>query len=439
MMTEEIRDAVTEPVAPTEPIEEPTAPTEKPTGEETPTEPIEEPTGEETMTAPTEPIEEPTAPKSTETPLLTFAADLTKEEFVSFYLTANSTPKREKQRKIVSAISSLLLVGMCVFFLVSDWQTQQIVDPMTVMLLLLSIGMSGFSLFGMTAMARRRAEREYDKAALIGHSYNGVVRVYEQRVEKETADGVTVLPLNANASFMEREDVMVLSVPNKPILLLFSRYLDKADADAFKQHILTKLPERNCRLLCRFVPKREQAMPLPVFSEREEPTEQLKLRFVYTDDEMKSILKEGLYRRFSKQAPLFGGLSLAAGILMWLLSEQPLIGALSLVVMALLTCVMMLWWPLKRMSAAVDEMAATAKTVTLLFTDHGVTMSMPNAAQQTLPWSEVTRAVNSPDYITLYTGTTPLIIPKRAIEQEEEFCRMVDGYMQTQEDPRGES
>ncbi len=374
-----------------------------------------------------------------EQPLLTFAADLTKEEFITFYTTANSTPQKEKQRKIISIASSLLVIGMCVFFLVSDWQAMQTVDPMTVGLLIFSVAMGIFSLFGMPRMVRRRAEQEYDKAIQQGHSYTGIVRVYAHRVEKETADTVTEIPLNATTAFMEREDVMVLSVPNKPILLLFSRYLNKEEADAFKQQVLSVLPERNCRLLSRFIPKKTAQVPLPVFEERAEPTELLTVRFCFTDEEIETIFREELYRRFSKMAPLFGGMILVAAVLMWLLSGNVLVGAGSLLVLGVLTWLLMLWLPLRKAATVAKEMPSTARMATVIFTDEGIDVSLGDRGRQVFSWGQLTRAVNSPDTISLYIGKALLTIPKRAIEQEEEFCRMVDHYMIQTEDPRGES
>lgn len=426
MMTEENHEPLTkEEAVQTEPSE---AAPEGPTAQ-----------AEEVPEGPSAPSEKPAPAFTKEEPLVTFAADLTKEEFIFFYTTANSTPQKEKQRKLVSVASTLLVIGMCVFFLISDWQTTQTVDPMTVGLLLFSVAMGIFSLFGMPRMMRRRAEREYDKAAQIGHSYNGIVRVFTNRVEKETADSVTTLPLNDSATFMEREDVMVLSVPNKPILLLFPRYLNKEEADVFKQQVLAALPERNCRLLSRFIPKKETDVPLPVFEEKAEPTELLTLRFCFTDAEVEAIFRDELYRRFSKTAPLFGGMILVAAVLMWLLSENVFVGAGTLVVMGILTWVLMLWRPLRKAAAVSKEMSSTARMAMVTFTDAGIANSIGGSEKQFVPWRDITRAVNSPDAITLYVDKSVLTIPKRVIEQEEEFCRMVDNYMQTQEDPRGES
>ena len=130
---------------------------------------------------------------------------------------------------------------------------------------------------------------------------------------------------------------------------------------------------------------------------------------------------------------------LALAVLMWLLSENVLVGAGSLLVLGVLTWFLMLWRPLRKAAAVSKEMSSTARMATVTFTDAGIANSIGGSEKQFVPWRDITRAVNSPDAITLYVDKSALTIPKRAIEQEEEFCRMVDNYMMQTEDPRGES
>lgn len=390
----------------------------------------------------TQPVKEPEQPAEMprergEQPLLAFGADLTKEEFIAFSLTAGRDPRRTRQMRSLSAVSTGLMTVMCLYFIYDAWRFSGEFDWQTFALLVLVLLLGLFSLFGAPQLFRRRAAVQYEQSRRMGYSYHGVVRVYARRIEKETADRLTVIPLNRETRFLEREDVMALAQPGQPSLILFARYLNEDAARCVRDTVMANIPPENCQLLSRLRPAAEGLMPPPVFEQKEEEPPQ---RFIlsYTEEEYYQLTKEMLYTTLSRQLPLLSGGALVCGVILWLASADPVMGAGTCAALLLLIYLTRVLLPLRRAKAAAQRDGEQGTQIILSVTKREILLSVIEGQPVTLPWQAITRAVSEPDYIRLYAEKQQaVVIPKRCLADVDEFCRMVDAYMEVAS--RGES
>ena len=369
-------------------------------------------------------------------PLAVFGADLTKEEFVSFALTAGRDPKKMAQLHRISLILTLVLILFCGYEVYTLWHMYGTPDWSSVSFLGLVIAVGLLSRFYWPALMRRRAEKQYENSLAMGHTYYGAVRVYARYVEKQTADSTTALLFNRETRYMEREDVIALGQPGSPALILYARYLTEEAADALRTAVFENVPPENCHLISRLCPLAKEAMPIPTMDAHEDDTQPMRITLRYTPEEIGLIFREMVYTLFADQLPLLSVVALLGGIALWLTSGDPVTGAGICAALMLITYLLRVVFPLQKNKKRLKNATPEELSCILNVSNKGIILSGKAQPRLSFPWKAITRAVSEPVYIRLYAGKTQVVIPKRCLEDVEAFCETVDRYME--DNPRGE-
>lgn len=377
----------------------------------------------------------PTLP--TDRPLAEFGADLTKEEFVSFALTAGRDPRKIKQLRNVSLISTAILVLFCGYQVYDMFRLYGTIDWSSIGILGIAVWLFFFTRFGWPHIMRRRAEKQYEKSLQMGHTYYGTVRIFARYAEKQTAERTTTLLFNRETRFMEREDVMAIGQPGSPALILPARYLTEESANAIRAAVFTNVPRENCQLISRLCALATEPMPAPSFEESEEETPPQRISIHYTPEESGAFFKEMVYTAFTDRLPIVSVISLLSGVAFWLLEDNPVIGAGAFAALMLLAYLLRVVFPLQKNKQRLKNATPEELSCILSVSNKGIILSGKALPPFSLPWKAITRAVSEPLYIRLYAEKTQVIIPKRCLENVEEFCETVDRYMEV--NPRGES
>lgn len=363
-----------------------------------------------------------------EQPRAAFGADLSKEEYVRFSLTAGRNPRRTRNMRVMLGVSCGVAAAMSLVYLLMVWQESRAVDWQTLILLGCILLLGVYALFGIPAFLRRRAEKQYEQSLAAGHTYFGAVRVYDRRIEKETAKRLTVIPLNRETRFLEQEDLMAFARPGAPALILFARYLTEEHAEVIRQTVFENLPPENCQLIARLRPGAPAAMPVPAFGEREEEEPLLTVTVRYTPEESYQITREMAHTVFLRRLPLFGGTALLGGLALWLADNDPVLGAGFCALMLIVSYLMQVVLPLRRAKTQIFNQEVLNQEIILTVNKNELTLTANDRPAASMPWRSVTRAVSEPDYIRLYADQAQLVIPKRCLDDVDAFCRMVDFY-----------
>lgn len=118
----------------------------------------------------------------------------------------------------------LLLAGCIVLLLIEglvygDWNYSLF------FLVILIAVISGFLFVGWPLLIRRSAGKSYDRTCAAGYSFDGVVHLYDNRVEKVTTSGRAVIHFGENALYLETADMIALLSPASKAIVLPARCL----------------------------------------------------------------------------------------------------------------------------------------------------------------------------------------------------------------------
>lgn len=356
-----------------------------------------------------------------------FGADLTKEEFCHFFAAANAAAQKNTRR--ISGVLSALMTLMCAYFVYDDWRYTGTLDAgmLTMGILVLVLGL--FSLVGAPLLRRKRLERDYDRSLAAGQSYRGAVRVYDDRVEKETAAGVTVIPFGSETRFMEREDCLAFMMPGKPVLILPARYLTAEAAGWVKDRALRAIPAENQQLMSRITPLAAALDPPPVFGERAEETELMSFTVTYGGRELIAVSRESTFYLYRRRLPVFVGMAVLIGVLTGLAFESTVSGVGGFLGMVMLSYLLTVERAVLSQRRHLRVMPEYQMALRVRFTDRQVSIKSRDQAPIEIPWVLVRRAVQSKDAVRLYTTGGILVMPLKQIPDAGELARIVDRYM----------
>lgn len=351
-----------------------------------------------------------------------WAVDLTREEYVDYYLLFSklSGPFRLRHIQLIaSAVMFVALTALTVY----EWTLYQTVDWLTMalgsVLLLFSLGLWWF----VPVHLRRTARRVYDETLDGGYSYYGTLRVSEGAVEKENAQGVNRIRLDGGTLFVENAQMMVFITVGRRAIVLPARCMS-AEAAAAVRRAADKLPYRNRRFIARIQPRGEAPIPVAV----EQPTVVWEKEVRYEPQELAELMRHTATQNYLKQLPTYSLLSMVCAVTIGWDGESltSCIGAF-LLFLGLMT-VFNLVSPRRRARVAAENASIGARTVNIRLTERGVWMTDHNSGFTVLPWSAVQHVINRDDFVEITRGRQTMRIPKRYIDDIDAFDTLISTY-----------
>ena len=349
-----------------------------------------------------------------------WAVDLTREEYVDYYLLFSklSGPLRmQTVQLIISVAFTLLLVGFCVFDFMQTGTVDWLFTAIGVVLLLASFGLWWYA----PRHVRRTAAKAYDETLAGGYCYAGTLRVRDDRVEKESAQGIHTVHLNGGTLFIENPEMMVFLTANRRSIVIPARYLT-AEAASVIRAAADKLPYRNRRFLGRVEPKGET----PVAACPPEDTVLWEQTVRYEPEELADLIRHNATQNFLKRLPFHSILSAMIGIgLGWDGSENilPCIGWF--IACFALTTLTNLVMPRRRAKLIAAQADIAGRTVAIKLTDRGVWLTDPNKGFAVLPWSTIEHVIDRDTFVEIIRGPQSIRIPKRYIADLSAFDTLI--------------
>lgn len=364
-----------------------------------------------------------------EAPLFSFGVDLTEKEYLKFRTTAKQTPNMLRNQRMISAGSTCLVTLMCGFMLWQD-SRQGIVDPYTVLLLVLTLLTGVFSLAVMPFWLTYKTKKEYRHIREWGYSYLGRVDVYADRLEKRTEKNRVVLPFNYLTKYIEREDVLMFASMGQQAVVIPARYLTAEHLGQLRRLVKETLPPENLQLLSALIPGTAVAMPAPEFADEVgDPQIFMEFTVAYNADETLFAKRCEAQQQFHRRIPSIAVMALMIGLLIALTTGDWWAGLLAVLLLTGFSYVMGVTVPNSRVRALLQMRPEDTPVMKLTLTDQFLMIQTRTVPSMRLPWYMIRRAVNTPDYIRLYSGVYDIIIPKRCLPDEAQFCALVDRYM----------
>ena len=352
----------------------------------------------------------------------TFSVDLKKEESIAFALLHAKVCGPLRQRTFSLVLSGglfLMMAGMLVW----DWVEAHTIDPIMVIATLLMVLPALFSCFFLPANIKKRAAKQYDQAIKAGNTFCGELRIYPDRVEKQTESVCAKIPLNAHTLFIESAEMMAFVSPYAPAVVLPARCATDDMAAALRQAADT-LPMTNRRFIARLQPKGE---PVTLPGTAEKPEVLWECKYTYTPEEYMVVGRQHALFRFWKMSPILGLFSLLIGLTLgWdgqSLLPTVLYFLLTLAVVTLLNLVL----PLRRIRRAAHTVGQKERTTTLTIDRVAVRIKVEGSGEALLLWEDDVHVYDKPPFAEFARKRDTLVfLPKRCIPDVTAFDEVIN-------------
>lgn len=363
------------------------------------------------------------APAEQASPANEWATDLTREDYVRYYTTLSklSGPLRlQKMQLVVSVAFAIILVGFCAFDFSQTGQVDWLFALLGGVLVLASFGLWWYA----PRHVRRAAGKTYDETLAGGYCYRGILRVRDDRIEKENEQGIHTILLNTATMFIENPEMMVFVTTNRRSIVIPARYLT-AEAASVIRAAADKLPYRNRRFMGRICPQGET----PAAACPPEDTVLWEKTLRYEPEELADLIRHNTTQAFMKRLPFHSVMSAIFGLgIGWGDGTDilPCIGwFLGFFALTALTNLVL---PRRRANFIAAQADVAARTVTVKLTDRGVWMSDPNKGFAVLPWHAIEHVVNRDTFIEISRGMQAIRIPMRYIDDFSAFDTLICTY-----------
>lgn len=357
-----------------------------------------------------------------QTEQLRFPVDLSQAEYVrSQELLSQKTNGKRVGR---SRFFSLFMMVMCVVSAITIYKQTGTPDwPLFTLLLLMFIS-ELWLMFTLPKQLRYRYKTAYNTTLYTGYSFAGTVTVDGDGVRKQTASATASIPYRTCRVFVEAADMMIFCGADGHSIVLPSRFLTEETAESIRQTVFQKIPPMQRLLLQRLIPVATVEPLMPV------PAEEILLNISldYTEKEMVSLTIDSVLAQFGRTLPnkcLLSTMAAAVGYFMFYLPPLPVF--LLTMVVFLLASLLSAWYKAHR---AASQTSQDEKALRLAVTNLGLRLIGRNDKLLVLPWTAITRAVESFQTVEFYCEKDrQLMIPKRCVEKMDDFRRLVDSKL----------
>lgn len=359
--------------------------------------------------------------------LAEFPVDVSREEFVRFNLRMAERRSLMRFRKVYAVAGGLLML-LTLALMVADYVNGRPFD-MTLLILLLFVAITVLVLvLGVPNFVRHQTGKFYDKRLLDGNHFYGVLRVYDDRLEKTTCGRTNVMYFAEPVVYLEYEDMMVFFVPRET-LLIPARCVTAADAEILRS-VSQKIPAARRLLYAKMEGEATERMapPMADADDEREVSVLLEVRVLYTIEELYQMFSHVILRDYVKWLPLFTGASLIAGVALGFSGGPFLIAGLFVAFFAFFAAVYV-WLPRARMRSRMRFMRIPDTEMVYLFTEKGILYSQNGGGDFTLyPWTGLVRAVERTNWVEFQMNSSVFEMPKRCVSDLERLREVVNTY-----------
>ncbi len=350
--------------------------------------------------------------------------DLTKEEFIGYQLTVDKhfgTMRMQKPTMILFAIYLIVTI----IFLVMTYVNDHIIDWLMLLVMLLTLLGAVLTVTMIPSRMKKRAAMLYDAGDINGYYGELLVdRVSVTKLVGEEED--VVMPLNEKTAFIESKDFMAFfTFGGTKAIILPARCITKEAAASVREAVFAQ----NCRVVKRVIGRMEPLAQTPI--ERRDlltkPQTLFSASMQFNEKEIKDQVSDNSWKRYVQQLPLLIVSGLLIGALMTILQESILwlgVATLAVVIGTLLLSTL-------NAHARAKQIINNPQGARIRFemNGRGISAYMGTVAQPLfIRWQAVEYAVEHPDYVEFYGLKQIIRVPKRAIDDFEEFRRIVDTY-----------
>lgn len=356
-----------------------------------------------------------------------FPIDVSREEYVRFNLRMAERRSLMRFRKVYAAAGGLLML-LTLALMAADYVSGRPFD-VTLLILLLFVAITVLVLvLGVPNFVRHQAGKFYDKQLLDGKRFYGVLRVYDDRLEKTTRGHTDTLRFAEPMVFFEYEDMMVFFTRQGSIVIP-ARCVTDADTEILRG-VSQKIPTAQRLLYAKMVGEAAARMEPPLAAaadEREVPL-LFEVRVVYTVAEVYQMFSHSILRDYTKWLPLFTGASLIAGVALGFSGGPLWIAGLFVAFFAFFAAVYV-WLPHARMRSRMRFMRLPDTAMVYQFTEKGILYSQNGGADFTVyPWTGLVRAIERANWVEFQMNSSVFELPKRCIDDMERLREVVNTY-----------
>ena len=349
--------------------------------------------------------------------------DLTEQEFLDFSMTV-----AKKMGVLRTQIPMLILFGV---YLVIDLVSfvREYLQTGTISLYLLSIALITLVCAGLSVGIMPRRIKKAAKASYVSGSqtgYYGELFVTSYAVMKNIGTETVSVPLDEHSIYLEDKGFMAfIAQGQQRTIVLPARCITPDTAKCIREAVFSEKARLQRRVFARMESKASEPIARRELSGT--PTSLYTVDFSYNEKEIAKLHMDVAMAQYFRSLPTVSAMSVMAGLLMAILQEQ-------------------LWWfPCLSLGIIFGYLLLTALTANargkkmgempnrthLTLTDRGIDVKMsPNGQHVTCGWQGVERAVERADCVEFFHGGGHLLrVPKRAIEDFEEFRRVVDDHI----------
>lgn len=350
--------------------------------------------------------------------------DLTKDEVIAFNLSQAKAFGVLKMQRPLTLIYALYIVMIAVM-LVIEWIDTATVSWVLATLLVLTAAVTAVTLTLLPLRVRKGAAKLYDAGNI--DNYYGEVTVSPQQIVKDMGEDRLVIPLDGRSTYIEDSGFMAfITASESRAIVLPARCVTAELAAAVRKAVFAEPCQIHRRVIKRMEAK--ATVPLAKRAFAKVPMTLSECQINYTPEELKKLAGDLSWKQFVRQLPTMLWMSLMVATLAsfdsadWMTTGAWFVGML-------LVCIAI---HLMRAFAAKKQVQQPSAQSSFRFSmnERGLVFKPSNSSPVTVLWGSVKRAVERPDCVEFTcNGFQMLRIPKRCIDNMEDFKHIVDRYM----------
>lgn len=352
-----------------------------------------------------------------------FPVDLTEDEFLAFSMAVARKMGPLKSQKPLMILFAVYLLVEVVGLIKTYADTGTLSLSLLVMVGLTAV-CAALSMTMMPARIKKGAKASF--AVGNRNGYYGEVTVTPYAIMKNIGEETVSIPFNEQTLYIEDREFMAFTAAGQQrSIILPARCMTTEMAVQVRQAVFAQNVPIARRVFARMEARAQQPIARRAFPEAAHTL--YALDFQYTEQELTKLYLDTAWKQYFQTLPGLSMMAVIAGLLMAFLQENAwwfpgvsLTFIFGYMVLSILSA-----------SARGKKAAGQVNRTHLVLTDRGVEMRVsPSGQRLSIGWSGIERAVERETCVELFhSGGHLLRIPKRAIEDFEEFRSIVDGNM----------
>ncbi len=351
-----------------------------------------------------------------------YPVDLNEQEFLEFHMTLARKMGALRTQKPMLVLFAVYLV-VDVISLIKDFLDTGHISWTLLVIAAVTLACGAMTLYAMPARIRKTAKANFLTGNLNG--YYGEITVTPHAVMKKIGDETVTVPLDEHAIYLEDKGFMAFTAQGQTrSIVIPARCVTPQMAAVIREAVFAPTARIQRRVFARM----EATAPAPI-ARRDFPAPPqtlYTLDFTYTEQEAVKLFRDVAMKQYFSSLPTLSAMAIMAGLLLAILQEQvfwfPLV-SLGIIFgyLAILTV---------QASSRGKNAGATGNRTHLTLTDRGIEWRIsPTGQHLAFGWRGVERAVERADCVEFFhSGNNLLRIPKRAIDDFDEFKRVVDAH-----------